>query len=63
MGKDERERESVCVCGVEKRSGSGKWDIGAERVKSESGKELHEREMCVRTGVHERLSCTITQRY
>ena len=67
MGKDERGRESVCVCEVEKRSGSGsgsgKWDIGAERVKSESGKELHEREMCVRTGVHERLSCTITQRY
>ena len=65
VGKDERGRESVCVCGVEKRSGSGsgKWDIGAERVKSESGKELHEREMCVRTGVHERLSWTITQRY
>ena len=67
VGKDERERERERVCGVEKRrgsgSGSGKWDIGAERVKSESGKELHEREMCVRTGVHERLSCTITQRY
>ena len=57
MVKDERER--VCVCGVEKRSGSGR----AERVKSERGKEGHEREMCVRTGVHERLSCTISQRY
>ena len=41
---------------------SGERDIGAERVKSERRKEGHEREMCVRTGVHERLSCTISQR-
>ncbi len=49
MGKDERGRESVCVCGVEKRSGgrsgSGKWDIGAERVKSESGRN-YTKEKC-----------------
>ena len=56
----------MCVRGVEKRSGSGSGvgrgerDIGAERVKSERRKEGHEKEMCVRTGVHERLSCTIT---
>ena len=61
MGKDERER--ACVRAEWRKGVGGKWDIGAEKVKSESGKELHEREMCVRTGVRERLSCTITQRY
>ena len=37
-------------------------DIGADGS-SEGGDEGHEREMCVRMSVHERLSSTINPRY
>ena len=36
VGKDERGRESVCVCGVEKRSGSEwEWEVGYRGGKGE----------------------------
>ena len=41
-------------------------DIGAgerERMGEEGEEERHEREMCVRASVQERLSCTINQRF
>ena len=40
-------------------------EIGkGEREEGGRGEEeRHEREMCVRAGVHERLSCTINQKF
>ena len=44
-----------CVRGISER--------GRERRERRGEEERHEREMCVRAGVHERLSCTINQKF
>ena len=54
--------------GVEEVRGGRKECVRgiSEREREEGGRgeeERHEREMCVRAGVHERLSCTINQKF
>ena len=53
--REERGGRKECVRGISER--------GRERRGGRGEEERHEREMCVRAGVHERLSCTINQKF
>ena len=51
-----------CVRGISERERE-EGRRGRGRGKGRGEEERHEREMCVPAGVHERLSCTINQRF